>query len=98
MVLSLLLVATLATPAVLANPLGEAHPGRDLILASGPVESIAQLWHCLVRVWNKSGGQADPNGVQTKNGGQMDPNGSSLQSPQPTTPNGDSNYPTSSPH
>ena len=96
MALALLLVAILATPAVLANPLGEAHFQRSVILASGPMDSIAQLWHLLVRVWRKNGLQIDPSGVQTKNGGQADPNGSNLQIPAPTTPNQDTNSPASS--
>lgn len=96
MAFALLLVAILATPAVLANPLGETHFQRSVILASGPMDSIAQLWHLLVRVWSKNGGQADPNGVQTKNGGQIDPNGNNLPIPVPTTPNQNNNSPTSS--
>ena len=80
---ALLLVAILATPAVLANPLGGAYPQRSVILASCPMDSIAQFWHLLVRVLRKNGGQADPNGVQTKNGGQIDPNGNNSQSTAP---------------
>jgi hypothetical protein len=102
---ALLLVAILATPAVLANPLGEAHFQRSVILASGPMDSIAQLWHLLVRVWRKNGlqidpsgaqngGQAGPKGIQTKNGPQIDPSGNSLQ---PPAPNPESN-PLTSPH
>jgi hypothetical protein len=96
MALALLLATILATPAVLANPLGEAHFQRSVILASGPMDSVTQLWHLLVRVWSKNGGQAGPNGVQTKNGGQIDPNGGNLPTPVPTTPNQNSNSPTSS--
>lgn len=93
---ALLLVAILATPAVLANPRGEAHFQRGVILASGPMDSIAQLWHLLVRVWRKNGLQIDPSGdgIQTKNGPQIDPSGNSLQPPAPN-PESD---PLTSPH
>ena len=91
MVPVLLLAAILATPAVLANPVGEACPRPSVFLASGPMDSITQLWHLLVRVWRKNGWQIDPDRAQTKNGGQMDPDGNKLHTPLPTVPNQDSN-------
>ena len=103
---ALLLAAILATPAVLANPLGEAHFQRSVILTSSPMGSIAQLWEFLVRVWRKNGPQIDPSGAQTKNGGQIDPsgeqtkngpqidpNGNSLQPPAPNPESGPLTYP-----
>lgn len=91
---ALLLVAILATPAVLANPLGEAHVQRSVILASGPMDSIARFWHLLARVWGRNGGQINPSGEQTKNGLQIDPSGNSLLPPAPN-PESD---PLTSPH
>jgi hypothetical protein len=73
--LVLLIAATLATTAALADPLGRAQPRRSTISASAPSDLAAQLWSFLVRIWSKNGSQAEPSGLPTKNGSQADPNG-----------------------
>ncbi len=103
--LVLLMAATLATTAALADPLGRAQPRRSSISTSTPSDLAARLWSFLVRVWSKNGSmvepdglptkngsQADPSGVPTKNGHQVDPSGGSLQTPVFVTPNGDNGH------
>jgi hypothetical protein len=103
--LVLLMAATLATTAVLADPLGRIQPRRSAISASTPSDLAAQLWSFLVRVWSKNGSQADPDGLPTKNGSQVDPSGvptkngsvaepdgNRLQTSVPVTPNGDNGH------
>lgn len=88
-ILVLLLAATLATTAVLADPLRGAQPRRSAVAVSDPMDFAARLWSWLTRVGGKNGSQMDPSGATTKNGSQMDPNGNSSQSPAPATANGD---------
>lgn len=102
MALVLLLAATLATTAVLADPVSGAQLRRSTISASDPMDLFTQLWGFLARVWTKNGSQVDPSGGQTKNGSQVDPDGmqmkngsmiepdgNKLQTPPPATPHGD---------
>jgi hypothetical protein len=91
-ILVLLLAATLATTAVLADPLRGAQPRRSAVAVSDPMDLAARLWSWLARVWGKNGSQADPDGVTTKNGHQVDPSGNGSQSPAPVTANGDNGY------
>jgi hypothetical protein len=83
--LVLLLASILATTAVLADPFGGTQPRRSAIVASTPMDFIAQLWSFLNRVWSKNGSQVDPSGIQIKNRSQADPDGRSLPSTNSTT-------------
>jgi hypothetical protein len=89
MILVLVLAATLATTAVLADPLRGAQPRRSAVAVADPMDFAARLWSWLARVWGQNGSQVGPNGVTVKNGSMVEPNGGGLQSPAPVTANGD---------